>query len=109
MRAAIERNTASGTDSFNQPVAPSWTANGTIACYAWPESAKQVTAQGKLAVADVIMIAVDADADVLESDRISSIETRTGASVYSGPLEILAIERHSGGWKQIAARKAVSA
>lgn len=87
-RAAVERNTAVGNDSWNRPSAPNFTPLATLPCRAWSRTKKHVRDDGKEAVIEDIRALFTADADVQTGDRISTITDRRGNTIFDGPLAV---------------------
>ena len=89
MRAIVERNTASGTDAFNNPVAPVFEAVSSepIPCRAWIRARNTLT----LNTEQVVMVEerhaiVPLSADVEIGDRLQNITDRLGNELFPGPL-----------------------
>ena len=92
-RAAVERNTASGTNAWGQPAVPVFTARATLACRAWSKTRKEVRDDGlEVLIEDIRALFADG-ADIQTGDRISSITDRRAGVVFSGPLAVQAISR----------------
>lgn len=94
MRATIERNTAAGTDAWNQPAVPTWTPQEyQLPCLAWTTEAKDASPgreDMKVAGLERWRAMFPAGADLLDVDRIAQITDRQGVVIFSGPLLIVA-------------------
>lgn len=90
-RAAVERNTASGTNAWNQPDVPVFTPLATIACRAWSKSRKEVRDDGKEILIDDIRAMFPKDADIQTGDRVT-INDRLGVLIFDS-LAVLTVSR----------------
>lgn len=88
MRADVERNTASGTDAWNNPVAPSFTALGTYPCWVWSKSGREIVDGEKTAAVEDLRIMLPLGTDVREDDEIARITDRKGTELIPGRLKI---------------------
>lgn len=88
MRAAIERNTATGTDAWNNPVAETFAPLATIPCFAWSQTAREIRDGDKLARAEDLRAMFALGADVRGDDEISAITDRRGTVLIPGRLRI---------------------
>jgi hypothetical protein len=93
MRADIERNTASGTDTYGHPVAPVFTALASLPCFIWSRARREVTDGGKTALVEDLRAIFPLTADVQERDEIASVKDRLGAELMSGRFRLAAIQR----------------
>jgi len=87
MRAAVERNQASGTDAWGQPVAPDFVPLATLPCFIWSNTAREV-ADGKVAAIEDLRGLFALSADIAEEDEIAQVTDRRGAVIIPGRLRI---------------------
>ena len=92
-RAAVERNSASGTDDWNNPVPPTFAPLVTLSCRAFSKTRKEVRDDGKEVLIEDIRALFPDGADIQTGDRISSIKDRRGGVVFSGPLAVQPVIR----------------
>jgi len=87
MRAAIERNTATASDSWGGPVAPSYASIGAaVPCFVWSTLAGQSIDGSKMAEIEQFRALFALDADVRPGDVIASIADRKGTVIILGRL-----------------------
>lgn len=92
-RAAIERDSASGTDKFKQKVAPIFAPLATVQCWAWSTTRREQIGTEKNAVLEDLRMIVPLNTDITENDRIASIKDRRDRVKFGGPLRIEAVVR----------------
>jgi len=89
MLALLERNQATGTDVYNQPVARDFQPHGDpLACFAWSPSARAQVDSDKSAQLEDVRAMFAIGADVLEHDELSAITSRQGAVLFPGRLRV---------------------
>lgn len=88
MRAAVERNVATGKDSWGQPVAPDYQPHATIHCFAWSPAAREIMDGDKVAAIQDVRIMVGLNADLRVDDEIAAITTKGGDSVFPGRYRV---------------------
>jgi len=88
MRAEIERNTATATDSYGGPVPAVYEAHGTVACFVWSTQRRQVLDGDKTALVEDLRALFPLRADVREGDRIAQVTDRRGRLIRAGKLRI---------------------
>ena len=89
MRAAIERNGASGSDAWGNPVAPVFASTGAaLACFVWSVSASQVVDGEKTAEIESFRALFALGADVQPGDEIASITDRRGTVIIPGRMRV---------------------
>lgn len=89
MRAAIERNGASGVDAWGNPVAPVFASTGAaLACFVWSVAASQVVDGEKTAEIENLRALFALGADVQPGDEIASVKDRSGAMIVPGRLRV---------------------
>ncbi len=93
MRAFVERDTASGTDSFGGPVKPIFTVLATLPCFVYSRARREVVDGGKSALVEDLHGIFALGADLNEGDEISDIKDRLGTVIMSGRFQIEAIQR----------------
>lgn len=90
-RAALERNTAVGTDAWNRPDPATFEPLATVPCRAWSRTKRVAMDDGKDAVIEDIRALFPADADIQTGDSISAITDRRGNTLFAGPLRVQTI------------------
>lgn len=85
-RAGRQRNTATGSDGFGQPVAPTWATAVVLPCRAWNARRDPVRDGEKVVRTQEIRAAFPLGADIIEGDRLESITDRRGTVLFAGPL-----------------------
>ncbi|WP_225205384.1 hypothetical protein [Novosphingobium huizhouense] len=89
MRASIERNAATGTDSWGNPVAPGFTAIGDpVACFVWSISATQSIDGGKTAELEEFRALFALGTDLQPGDQLAAIVDRRGLEIIPGRLSV---------------------
>lgn len=93
MRAAIERNTATGTDQWGNPVAPSFASIGApIPCFVSSSSRRQAVGEmtdgKKTIVVEDLRAIFPLGSDVQNGDEIVSVTDRQGTTLINGRLRI---------------------
>lgn len=87
MRAAIARNTATASDSWGGPVAPSYASIGAaVPCFVWSTSASQSIDGSKTAEVEQFRALFALGADVRPGDVITSVTDRQGEEIIPGRL-----------------------
>ncbi len=93
MRAVIERDTATGTDDFGQPVKPNFTTLATVPCWAWSKQRRERVDGDKSALIEDLRAMFPLGADVLAGDEIVDITDRLGAVLIAGRIQIETMQR----------------
>lgn len=89
MRAAIERNSATGTDDWGNPVAPVMASIGDpLACFVWSKNSRELVDGNKTAMIEDMRAMFALTADVREGDEIASVTDRSGNQIIPGRLKI---------------------
>lgn len=88
MRAAVERNTATGTDPHGNPVAPVFAAHATLACFVWSTSSRELVGDDRTAMIEDMRAMFALGADIAEDDEISSVTDRKGVTIIPGRLRV---------------------
>lgn len=89
MRALIERNQATGTDAWNNPVAPDFQPVGDpLPCFVWSDQARELVDDGKSALLEDMRALFALGADVRPDDEISSVTNRRGVEIIRGRLKV---------------------
>lgn len=89
MRAEVERNTASGTDAWGSPVAPSFTAlHAALPCFVWSRSSRELVDGQKTAMIEDLRAMFAKGADIAEGDEIVSVTERDGTVIIAGRLKV---------------------
>ncbi len=87
-RAFLENNTASTTDDYGNPVAPTWATLATVACRVYSKMRREVIDGDKTALVEDIRALFPKGADVDEDYRIANVKDRLGVVLFAGPLYI---------------------
>lgn len=89
MRAAIERNQATATDAWGNPVEPDFQSIGDpIKCFVWSNSARKLVDGAKTALIEDMRAMFALGADVKAGDEITSITNRMGVEIVPGRLKL---------------------
>lgn len=88
MRALMQRNQAAGTDPRGHPVAPDWTAAGTLRCFVWSNASREVVDGDKTAMIEDTRGLFALGADIAEGDRITAVTDARGNVLIPGPLQV---------------------
>lgn len=92
-RAVVERNAATGTDAWGQPLAPAFAAHATLPCFAWSKSRRELVDGVKTAMVEEHRALFPLDADLVEADELASVTDRRGVQILSGRFRVDAIRR----------------
>lgn len=94
MRAEVERNNATGTDQWNRPVAPSFSALATYPCFVWSKTSREITDGDKVAAISDLRIMLPLGTDIQVGDEIARVTDRKCNEIIAGRLRVDApIER----------------
>lgn len=88
MRAAIERNSAAGTDGWNSSVAEVFAPLAVLPCFVWSNTAREIQDGDKLARVEDLRAMFSLDADVRSGDEIAQVTNRAGVVLIAGRLRI---------------------
>ena len=88
MRAVVERDTATGTDDFGQPVKPEFTALATVPCWAWSSTDRLVVDGNKVALVETFNAMFPKASVVQEGDEIVNITDRRAIVLFPGRFAI---------------------
>ncbi len=96
-RAIIERNAEQGVDPDGHPLPAIWEPYLTLACRAYTKVRKEVIDGDKTAQIEDIkaLFSLNDNDDLSEDYRITNITDRQGAVLFSGPLDIISVQRRS--------------
>lgn len=90
MRAAIERNQATGSDAWNAPAAPVFVSIGEpVACFIWSEKSAELVDGGKNAETETYRALFALAAPILPRDVITTVTNRAGVEVLPGRIEVM--------------------
>lgn len=90
MRAAVERDGASGTDAWGNRTAAAFASIGApVACFIWSVTAKGVADGAKVAEVEQLRGLFALSADVRADDEISAVTDRRGAVLVPGRLRVM--------------------
>jgi len=88
MRAVVQRNQATGKDSWGQPVAAAWATIGTVRCFAWSNQSRELVDGDKTAMIEDLRMMVPLGANVAENDELVAITDRLGNVLIPGRLKV---------------------
>lgn len=87
-RAAVTRNTATGTDVNRLPATPAWTAHLTIPCRPMLKAEREARDENKTAIVEDFRLLIPKGLDVTTNDRVSNVTNRKQVVEYAGPYLI---------------------
>jgi hypothetical protein len=89
MRAAVERNQATGKDGWGQPGAADFASTGDpLPCFVWSEQMAELVDGRKTALIGDFRALFALDADLAERDEIASVTDRQGVEIIAGRLRV---------------------
>lgn len=88
MRAEVERNTASGTDDHNLPVAPEFEPLGIVPCFVWSKTSRHAADGEKTVLVEDLRGMFPLSADVRAGDEIARVTDRQDNELIPGRLRI---------------------
>lgn len=88
-RAAVERDTATGTDTFGHPVKPVMAALVTEPCFAWSKQRRDVQDGGKLVLVEDLRCLLPLATTVAPGDEFASVQDRRGNTIIAGRVRVL--------------------
>ncbi|SCW61784.1 hypothetical protein SAMN02927924_01696 [Sphingobium faniae] len=88
MRAAVERNQATGTDAWNNRVGPDFQPVGTLPCFIWSNSSRELIDGQKTALIEDVRGLFALGADLAENDEVASVTDRAGNILIPGRLKV---------------------
>lgn len=89
MRALVERNQATTSDTWGQPVAADFVSTGdSVPCFVWSDNSRELVDGAKSAMLEDMRAMFALGADVLEDDEISSVTDRAGTEIIPGRLQV---------------------
>lgn len=89
MRARVERNTATGTDSWGGAVAPVFTVlHNALPCFVYSQSGRELKDGTKVAQIEDLRVMIALGADLAEDDEIAVVMDRLGREIIPGRLKI---------------------
>ena len=88
MRAEMERNQATGTDGWGNPLPPDYQPNGTLKCFAWSNQSREIVDGQVSALVEDMRAMFALDADIAVDDEISAVTDAAGTEIIPGRLRI---------------------
>lgn len=88
MRAAVERDGATGADDWGGAPAPGFAALGTYPCFVWARSARHVADGRKDAAVEEWRAMFPLGTDIREGDEIAGVTDRRGNEIIAGRFRI---------------------
>lgn len=90
MRAVLERNQATATDAWGQPVAAAFAPVGDpLPCFVWSNNSRELVDGQKIAMLEDMRAMFALAADVRVDDEISSVTDRRGIRIIPGRLQVM--------------------
>ena len=89
MRAAVERNQATGTDAWGAPVGAQFASIGEpVACFIWSKQSRELVDGSKTALIEDVRGLFALGADLQAGDEIASVTDRKGTVLIAGRLKV---------------------
>ncbi|XHC12294.1 hypothetical protein ABWH98_05500 [Labrenzia sp. ac12] len=88
MRAAVERDQATGTDSWGNPLPADFQPLATLNCFVWSNQSREIVDGEKSAMIEDMRALFALGADIAEDDEISSVTDRQGVEIIPGRLKV---------------------
>jgi hypothetical protein len=88
MRALVERNTASAKDAWGQPVAQVYAPLGTVRCFVWSKTSRELVDGDKTAMIEDVRGMFPLGTDLREDDEIAAVQDARGAVLIAGRLKV---------------------
>lgn len=89
MRARVERDTATGNDSWGGPVEPVFTVlHSALPCFVYSKSGRELVDGAKTAMIEDLRVMIARGADLAEGDVITAVTDRLGRQLIAGRLKI---------------------
>lgn len=89
MRARVERDTATGTDSWGGKNAPVFTVlHNALACFVYSKSGRELVDGTKTAQIEDLRVMIALGADLAEGDELVSVTDRLGRTIIPGRLKV---------------------
>lgn len=89
MRARIERNTATGTDTWGGAAAPVFTVlHNALPCFVYSKSSRELVDGAKTAMIEDLRVMTALGADLAEGDEITAVSDRAGTVIIPGRLKV---------------------
>lgn len=87
--ARIERDTATGEDSWGNPLPPVFTVlHNALACFVWSRASRELVDGSKTAMIEDLRAMFPLGADVAEGDELVEVTDRAGQVIIAGRLKI---------------------
>jgi hypothetical protein len=88
-RAQVERNTATGEDSWGGPAAPVFTVlHNALPSFVYSQSSRELVDGAKTAMIEDLRVMVALGADLAEGDEITAVSDRLGNVIIAGRLKV---------------------
>lgn len=89
MLARVERDTATGNDSWGGKVVPSFTVlHNALPCFVYSKTSRELVDGAKTAMIEDLRIMVGRDADLIAGDEITTVMDRLGRELVPGRLKV---------------------
>ncbi|MGB3793451.1 MAG: hypothetical protein WA978_12015 [Sphingopyxis granuli] len=89
MIAYVERNSVTGKDAWNMPLAPNFQPHAPVPCFAWvPKAGVDIVDGQKVATRQDVRMMFALGVELRAGDQIAKITNRKGAVLHRGRLRI---------------------
>ena len=89
MRARVERDTATGTDSWGGKAASNFTVlHNALPCFVYSQSGRELVDGTKTARIEDLRIMIALGADLAAGDEITAVSDRAGTVIIPGRLKV---------------------
>lgn len=89
MRARVERDTSTGTDSWGGPAAPAFTVlHNALPCFVFSNTSRELVDGAKTAMIEDLRILIARDVDLAEGDELTEVTDRLGNIIIPGRLKV---------------------
>lgn len=94
-RATVRRDTG-GVDAWGDPTGPSWTIHlPAEPCRAWTNTGAEPVSSERTVALEDRRISFSLETDITEADEVAAVFTLAGETIFSGPMTVEAILRHT--------------
>lgn len=106
MRARVERDTATATDSWGGAVEPVFTVlHNALPCWVYSQSSRELVDGAKTAMIEDLRIMIALDADLAEGDEITVVMDRLGRTIVPGRLKVEGPVQHKHNHREAALQR----
>lgn len=91
MRARVERDMASGTDPYGNPLPPDWQVlHDSLPCYLWTTAERVLAGEVSAILSDHRMM-VPRSTDIAVGDRVTRVSDRQGNALLERPMAVAGV------------------